>query len=81
MNGIIHVVCKILRDLMASAAEAELVSLFDNDQDVAPISNTLFEINHPQPPTLIKVDNSTAVGISNEATKQRMSKAMDMQFY
>ena len=47
MNGIIHVVCKILRDLMASAAEAELVSLFDNDQDVAPISNTLFEINHP----------------------------------
>ena len=63
---------------MASAAEAELGSLFVNAKDVAPIRNTLIEINHPQPPTLIQVENFTAVGIPNEEIKHRMSKAMDI---
>ena len=38
-------------------------------------------MNHPQPPTPIQVDNSTAVGISNKTIRQRQSKAMDMRFY
>ena len=37
MNGIIHVVCKILQNLMESSAEAELGSIFVNAQDAAPI--------------------------------------------
>ena len=61
MNVIIHVVCKILRNVMASAAEVELGSLFINSQYAAPISTTLIEINHPQPPNSIQVDNSTAL--------------------
>ena len=78
MNGIVHMVCKILRNVMASSAEAELVSLFVNAQDAAPIRTTSIEMNHPQPPTPIKVDNSTVVGIANEFIKQKMSKAMAM---
>ena len=35
----------------------------------------------PQPPTPIQVDNSTAVGISNQTIKQKIPKAMDMRFY
>ena len=41
----------------------------------------LIEIDHPQPPTPIQVDNSTAVGIANKSIKQKMSKAMDMRFH
>ena len=50
-------------------------------QDAESIRTTLVEMNHPQPPTPIQVENSTAVGISNKAIKQRMSKAMDIRFY
>ena len=61
MNGIVHVVCKILKNVMASATEVELGAVLINGQDAVPI-----RMNHPQPPTPIQVDNSTAVGISNK---------------
>ena len=38
-------------------------------------------MHHPQPPTPIQVDNSTAVGISNKSIKKKRSKAMDMRFH
>jgi hypothetical protein len=38
-------------------------------------------LGHPQPPTPIKTDNTTANGITNDTIKQKRSKAMDMQFY
>ena len=52
---------------MASDVEAELGSMFVNSQYVVPIRNKLIEINHPQPSNPIKVENSTAVVVSNEA--------------
>ena len=73
--------CKILRNIMASAAEAEYGALFLNGQAAVPIRTTLIEMHHPQPPTLIQVDNSTAVGIANKSIKQKLSKAMDMRFH
>ena len=41
MNGIIHVVCKILKNVMASAAEVEFGAVFINGQDAVPIRTTL----------------------------------------
>ena len=38
-------------------------------------------MGHPQPPTPVQVDNSTALGIATGTIKQRKSKAMDMRFY
>ena len=81
LNGIIHVVCKILHNTMSSGAEAELGALFLNAKEAVPIRTTLIEMNWPQPPTPIQVDNSTAVGISNQTIKQKIPKAMDMRFY
>ena len=81
LNGIVYVVCKILRNIMASAAEVELGALFLNCQEAVPIRITLEEMGHSQPPTPVQVDNSTALGISNRTIKQRKSKAMDMRFY
>jgi hypothetical protein len=80
-NGPIHTVCQILRNVMASAAEAEVGALFVNAQDAVPIRNTLIELGHPQPPTPIQTDNSTAAGFANDTIKQKRSKAMDMRFY
>ena len=81
LNGIVYVVCKILRNIMASAAEAELGALFLNCQEFVPIRIMLEEMGHSQPPTLVQVENSTALGIATGTIKQRKSKAMDMCFY
>ena len=81
LNGIVFVVCKILRNIMASAAEAELGALFLNFHEAVPIIITIEEMGHPQPPTPVQINNSTALGISTDTIKQRKSKAMDMRFY
>ena len=56
---------------MGSAAEVEIASAFVNYQDAIPIRNTLIELNHPQPPTPVQVDNSTVVGFINKEIKQK----------
>ena len=66
---------------MASAAEAELGTLFLNCQEAVPICITLEEMGHYQRPTPVHVDNSTALGIATRTIKQRNSKEMDMRFY
>ena len=66
---------------MGSAAEAEVGGLYMNTLALSPMRTTLEELNHPQPPTLIQTDNSTADGIMNKTIKQRQSKAMDKRFY
>ena len=82
INGAIHVESTIMRNVMASAAEAETGGLFVNGQAGQPIINTLTEMGHPQPgPTPICTDNTTADGIANETVKSKRTKAMDMRFY
>ena len=81
LNGIVYVVCKILGNIMASAAEAELGDLFLNCQEAVPIQLTLEEMGYPQPPTPVQVENSTALGIATGTIKQHKSKEMDMRFY
>ena len=71
----------MLRNIMASAAEGEYGALLLNGQASTPIITTLIEMNHPQLPTPIQVENSTAVGIANKSIKQKRSKAMDMRFH
>jgi hypothetical protein len=81
LNGPINVVCKIMREVLSSAAEAELGGLFYNGKEAVPERITLEELGHTQPPTPIVTDNSTATGIANDCVKQKRSKAMDMRFY
>ena len=81
LNRIVYVVCKILRNIMASAAEAELGALFLNCQEAVPIRIMLEEMRHSQPPTPVQVDNSTTLGIATGTIKQRKSKAIEMRLY
>ena len=80
-NGPIYVLAKIIKAVMGSAAEAEVGGLYMNALELSPMRTTLEELDHPQPPTPLKTDNSTADGIMNKTIKQRQSKAMDKRFY
>ena len=80
-NGAIHTIASIQRNVMASAAEAEVGALFDNTKHGTIIRTTLEELGHPQPPTPVQTDNSTASGIVNDTIKQQRSRAIDMRFY
>ena len=81
LNRHIHTVSKIMRDVMASAAEAEIGATFINRQRYIPIRSTLEELSHPQPPTPIRVDNSTSASFANYTIKQKRPKDIDIRFY
>ena len=81
INGAIHIISKIMNNVLASATEAEVGALFHNAQDRCMIRNALQFLGHPQPATPIQTDNSCAEGIINDTVKQRCSKAIDMRFY
>jgi hypothetical protein len=81
LNGPIHTVSKILDVVVGSAAEAEIGGTYINGQEAVPLRITLSELNHPQPPTPMQVDNTTAEGFANDTIKQKRSKAMDMRFH
>jgi hypothetical protein len=80
-NGAIHIVSSTMRNVLSSATEAEVGACFHNAQDACPLCVTLEEMNWPQPPTPIQVNNSCAQGIIYDTVKQRRSKAMDLRFY
>ena len=80
-NGVIHVLSKIMKNVMSSAAEAEIGSTFLSAKDAIPLHVCLEEMGHPQPSTPIQVDNTTAVSFANSRLKQKATKAIDMWFY
>jgi hypothetical protein len=81
LNGAIHITSKIMKNVLASEAEAEVAACFHNVQDACPIRQALETLGHPQPPTPIQTDNSTAEGILNNSIKQKRSQAIDMRYY
>ena len=80
-NGPVLALAKVIKNVMASATEAELGALYLNCQEAVALRNCLEAMGYPQPSTPMKTDNSTANGIINNTMKQKRSKAMDMRFY
>ena len=68
-------------DVMASAAKAEVAGLFIKANKAIPIRHTLIEMGHPQPPTPLKTDNTTAQGILTGKFRQKRSKSIDIRFW
>ena len=81
LNGAILHLAAIMKMVLSSAAEAEFGALFHNTKEATPLRTTLEELGHPQPPTPVLVDNSTAVGLANDTVTQRRSRAINMCFY
>ena len=81
-NGAIHVLCKMLRSVAASASEAKIGALFLNAQDAVPLRTALEEMGHKQPltGTPLETDNSTAHGILHAQVRLKKSKAFDMRY-
>ena len=80
LNGVIHTLCKVIA-VAASAAEAELGSLFHNAQETVKLRIPLQELQHKQPPTPIHTDNTTATGIIHKTIKEQQSCAVTMHYF
>ena len=81
INGAIMVNCTTLRHVVSSAAEAETAGVYHNAQLALPIRILLHALDHPQPPTPIKTDNSTALGFIKDNINKKRSKSWDVRYY
>ena len=66
---------------MSAASEAEAAALFTNMKEGVIQRIALEEMQWPQPPTPITVDNSTAAGLALDTIKANKSRAMDMRLH
>ena len=80
-NGAIHTMCQLIKTVVSSAAEAKMGTTVLNAKDALTIRTTIKELGHPQPTTPMQVDNTTAVGFTNNTIKQKRSNSIDMRFY
>jgi len=80
-NDAVLLIARIIENVMASAAEAEVGALYINAREMVPLRVTLEELGHQQPSTALRIDNSTANNILNGTVKQRCSRAIDVHFY
>ena len=71
----------ILANVMLAASEAEAAALFTNMKEGVIQRIALEEMQWPQPPTPITVDNSTVVGLARDTIKASKSQAMDMRLH
>ena len=80
-NAPILVEYKTLRNVVASAAEAETGGLFHNGQMIIHIRRLLEALGHQQPATPLKTDNSTSNAFVNKSLRQKKSKSWDMRYH
>jgi hypothetical protein len=56
-----------MREVLSSAAEAELGVLFHNGKEACPLSIALEEMGHPRPATPMAADNNTTSSIATDS--------------
>ncbi len=64
MTAILNI-SQIINLVMSLAVEAELGALFVNAKTAVPMRKTLKELGHPQPPTPMQTNSSTAYSVLN----------------
>ena len=80
-NRPILTIAQIIRNVISSAAEAELTGLFICAREIFPLRQALNETGWPKPKSPIQCDNSTAVGVVNQTIISQKTKSMDIQFH
>jgi hypothetical protein len=75
--------CKTIKNVVSSAAEAETGSIYMSAKHACPMRTALIELGHPQPitGTPLETDNSTAQGILTLKMRQKISKSFDMRYW
>jgi hypothetical protein len=79
-NGAILTIAQNIKAVMSLAAEAEVGALYINCREAIPACHTLKFMGHPQPPTPMQTDNTTALGVVNNNVIKKL-KAMDMKYH
>jgi hypothetical protein len=79
-NGAVLTIAQIIKAVMSSAAEAKVGALFINCGEAIPAQHTLEFMGHPQPPTPMQTDSTTALGIVNQNVMEKL-KSMDMKYH
>jgi hypothetical protein len=67
--------------LLRSVAEAELAGAFQSALVAVLHRRTLHDLGYPQPPTLLRIDNSVAVSLATGMINAKRSKTMDRRFF
>ena len=80
INGPIECSNMIIPTVCSAASDAEYCTIYFTAVSSLATRNTLENLGHPQPPTPIFCNNTTAVGIANDLLKQRRSKSIDMRY-
>jgi hypothetical protein len=81
INGPIACASKMIGSVLASVAEAELCGGFKIAQDAVYYRRIANDLGYPQPPTLLRMDNTVAIGLAQGTINAKRSKAMDMRFF
>jgi hypothetical protein len=79
-NGTILTIAQIIKAVMSLVAEAEVGLLYINCREAIPARHTLKFMGHPQPPTPMQMENTTALGVVNNNIIKKL-KAMDMKYH
>jgi hypothetical protein len=80
-NGAVFTIAHIIKNVMSSATEAELVGLYIMARKAVYIRIILEELGHKQPPTPLQTDNAMADTVINRKIQPKQTKAMDMRFH
>ena len=67
-------IAQIVKYVVSSAVEAEIIALFLTSKGMVPLGNTLQEMRWKQPPLPLQFNNSTAVGMTNSTLIPRILK-------
>jgi hypothetical protein len=79
-NGTVLNIIQIIKAVISLADEAKIKALYINCREAVPARHTLEFLSHPQPPTPIQINNTTAQGIVNNNVLKKL-KAMDMKYH
>ena len=80
-NGAVLNIAQIIKNVMNTAADAEVGALFINSRQAIPARNTVGDMGHKQPPTPMQTDNTTALGFITKNLKPKATKSTDMQHW
>jgi hypothetical protein len=79
-NGVVRTILQIIKAVMSLTAEAKVGALFINCREVVPARHVLKFLGHPQLPTPMQMENTTALGVVNQYVMKKM-KLVDMKYH
>ena len=80
-NGAVVCIASIMKNVMASAAEAELGAMYETAKTMVPMRQALVEMGWPQGLSYLQTDNSTAEGVVNLTIVRKRLKSMDLRYH